>query len=105
MRHNEMNSTEFYAHKAQADRVQREIADRKAREEKKTTANQLKAGFKALQALAEAIRELKQIPSGHLYARVMNYMDINAYEKAISLLCNSGVIRKNGDLLVWNLEA
>ncbi len=70
-----------------------------------TTTNELKAGFKALQALAEAIRELKQIPSGLLYARVMNYMDINAYEKAISLLCNSGVIRKNGDLLVWNLEA
>ncbi len=70
-----------------------------------TTTNELKAGFKALQALAEAIRELKQIPSGHLYARVMNYMDINAYEKAIGLLCNSGVIRKNGDLLVWNLEA
>jgi hypothetical protein len=70
-----------------------------------TTTNELKAGFKALQALAEAIRELKKIPSGHLYARVMNYMDINAYEKAISLLCNSGVIRKNGDMLVWNLEA
>ena len=43
-----------------------------------TTADQLKAGLAALQALAEAIRELKQIPSGHLYARVMNYMDINA---------------------------
>ena len=68
-----------------------------------TTAAQLKAGFAALTALAEAIRELKQIPSGHLYARVMNHMDINAYEKAISLLCNSGVIRKNGDLLVWDI--
>ena len=69
-----------------------------------TTADQLKAGFAALQALAEAIRELKQIPSGHLYARVMNYMDINAYEKAIRMLCNSGVIRQDGDLLKWNLE-
>lgn len=68
-----------------------------------TTAAQLQAGLATLRALAEAIRELKQIPSGHLYARVMNYMDINAYEKAISLLCNSGVIRKNGDLLVWNI--
>lgn len=103
MRHNEMSSTEFYAHKAQVDRVQREIADRKAREEKNVTTNQLQAGFAALQALAEAIRELKQIPSGHLYARVMNYMDINAYEKAISLLCNSGVIRQDGDVLKWNI--
>lgn len=103
MRHNEMNSTEFYAHKAQTDRVQREIADRKAREEKKVTTNQLQAGLAALRAIADAVRELKQVPSGHIYAAVMGTMDINAYEKAIGLLCNSGVIRKNGDLLVWNV--
>jgi hypothetical protein len=69
-----------------------------------TTADQLKAGLAALQALAEAVRELKQIPLGHLYARVMNYMDINVYEKAIRMLCNAGVIRQDGDMLKWNLE-
>ncbi len=105
MRHSEMSSTEFYAHKAQADRVQRDIADRKAREEKRATANQLQAGLAALKAIADAVRELKQVPSGHIYAAVMGVMDINAYEKAVSMLCNAGVIRKAGDLLVWNLEA
>lgn len=54
------------------------------------TTNELSAGLAALKALAEAIRELKQVPSGHLYAQVMNYLDINAYEKAIGVLCNAG---------------
>jgi hypothetical protein len=67
------------------------------------TTNELKAGFAALQALAEAVRELKQVPSGILYSRVMNYLDINAYESAIRTLCNAGVIRKSGDLLHWNV--
>lgn len=70
-----------------------------------TTANELKAGLAALRALADAIRELKQIPSGHLYAQVMAYFSLEAYEKAIRMLCNAGVIRKDGDLLKWNLES
>ena len=68
-----------------------------------TTAAELKAGLAALQALAEAIRELGSVPSGHLYAQVMAYFSLEAYTKAIAMLCNSGVIRKSGDVLHWNL--
>lgn len=67
------------------------------------TRNELHAGLKALAALAEAIRELKTVPSGHLYTQVMGYLDINAYESAIRTLCNAGVIRKSGDMLHWNV--
>ena len=67
------------------------------------TTNELKAGFAALQALAEAVRELKQVPSGVLYAQVMKYFSIDGYESAIRTLCNAGVIRKSGDMLHWNV--
>ena len=67
------------------------------------TVHELNAGLQVLKALAEAIRELKQVPSGNLYAQVMNYLDINAYESAIRTLCNAGVIRKSGDILHWNV--
>jgi hypothetical protein len=70
-----------------------------------TTADQLKAGLAALRAIADAVRELGSVPSGHIYAAVMGTMDITAYEKAITLLCNSGVIRKSGDMLHWTLDA
>jgi len=68
-----------------------------------TTKAELTAGIQALKALADAIRELKSVPSGHLYAQVMQYFSITSYEKAIQILCNSGVIRKSGDVLHWNL--
>lgn len=68
-----------------------------------TTKTELSAGLQALKALADAIRELGSVPNGHLYAQVMAYFSIEAYTKAIDLLCNSGVIRKSGDVLHWNL--
>lgn len=66
------------------------------------TQNELRAGLAALTALAEAIRELKTVPSGHLYSRVMQYLTIDAYESAIRTLCNADVIRRSGDVLHWN---
>jgi len=54
-----------------------------------------------LLALTEAIRSLGEVPSGHLYARVMAYLPIEVYDAAIGLIVGSGVVEKRGDLLVW----
>lgn len=68
------------------------------------TTEQIQGGFKILQAVTEAIKEVKEIPSGHLYANLCGIMDLQTYERVISILTNSTVIRKQGDLLIWNVE-
>lgn len=62
---------------------------------------QIKAAFNAAVAIAEAIRELKQVPSGHLYATVMNTLDLTAFRAVIRTLVNAGLVSEKNDLLTW----
>lgn len=62
---------------------------------------QIKAAFHSTVAIAEAIRELGQVPSGHLYARVMGTLDLTAYRAVIRTLVNAGLVSDSGDLLTW----
>jgi hypothetical protein len=52
-------------------------------------------------ALSEAIRELGEVPSGHLYAHVMGKMDLELYEAAIGAIVRAGLVKRRGDVLVW----
>lgn len=52
-------------------------------------------------AIAEAIRELKEIPSGHLYARVSQYITLDAYNSIISALKTAGLVKEQNFLLTW----
>jgi hypothetical protein len=52
-------------------------------------------------AIADAIRELGSVPSGHLYARLMGYMDIEAYTEVIQALKRAGVVSERDHLLTW----
>ena len=66
------------------------------------TANEIKAGLNTIQAIAEAIREAREIPSGHLYAMIMNHVDIHSYTKIIDILKRSGLITEDKfNLLTW----
>jgi hypothetical protein len=38
-------------------------------------------------------------PSGHLYAEIMEYVDLNAYQSMIRLMINKGLLSQRGDLL------
>lgn len=68
----------------------------------KTTPEKLKAALAIVQALAEAIREAKQIPAGHLYGMVMGHIDEQDFEAAIRTLCNTGLVQRSGShLLTW----
>ena len=42
------------------------------------------------------------IPSGHLYAAVMMYMNLDTYHAAIALLVKSGLVKQSGHLLTIN---
>ena len=63
---------------------------------------ELNAAFGALKALADAIRELGEVPSGHLYANLQGHITIGQFEQAIGILKNAGLIREsNSHLLTW----
>jgi len=51
--------------------------------------------------LSEAIRELGQIPSGHLYARVMEHIDVHSYQVIIDALVRAKLITNQHHLLTW----
>lgn len=65
------------------------------------TSAQVAAAVGVIQALAEAIRELKEVPSGELYARVMNAIDIHQYERSIGVLKGAGLVAESNHLLRW----
>lgn len=62
---------------------------------------QIAPALTILAALADTIRELKRIPSGHLYALLMPKMSLAQYETAIGLLIKADLVGKLGDELVW----
>jgi len=66
------------------------------------TKDDLKQALAALTAIAEAIQTLGEVPSGHLYARVMGHMDIHAYERIIATLIKAGlVVQDRSYMLRW----
>jgi hypothetical protein len=60
------------------------------------------AAVKVIAAIAEAIRELGEVPSGHVYAVVQNVVSLDQYEKCIQILVNAKLVRKDpSHLLHW----
>ena len=51
--------------------------------------------------IADAIRELGSVPSGHLYAQVMGHMTLDNYNAIIASLVGTGLVQNNGHLLTW----
>lgn len=64
------------------------------------TKEQVQAYFKVLTAVAEAVRELEQIPSGHLYAVLMGKISFEDYQSIIRVLEKAELIRIDGFHLV-----
>lgn len=61
-----------------------------------------KAALLVCMTVAEAIRDLGSVPSGHLYAAVMSKMDIHSYENVIQILVNSNLVRRDAwHMLTW----
>ena len=52
------------------------------------------------QAVAEAIKALGSVPSGHLYAQLMGHMTLEHYQRIIGHLTDAGVIRVDGSHLI-----
>lgn len=61
---------------------------------------QAKAAIRATLALGEAIRELKEVPEGTLYAQVMGSVDIHAFQAMMGVLERAALIERDGNHLV-----
>jgi len=52
--------------------------------------------------IGDAIESLGEIPSGHLYAQVMNVISLTEYNEVIAILKESGKVTERNYLLKWN---
>ena len=67
----------------------------------KDAALKIHAALQIIQALAEAIRELKQVPAGVLYSQVIDKVSLNDFNAAINTLKGSGLVTEQNHLLIW----
>ena len=57
-------------------------------------------------ALGDSIRDLGEVPSGHLYAMVMNHLDLEGYQAVIDVLKRRGDVKEDGShMLRWTGKA
>jgi hypothetical protein len=61
----------------------------------------LNAGVLATMAVAEAIRELGSVPSGHLYAQLMGQLSLESYGAILRTLKGAGLVEEKSHLLTW----
>lgn len=65
------------------------------------TKQDLADAVNVLRLVANAIRELGSVPSGHLYSEVCGMMSLDTYNGIIRTLCGTGLVKESGHLLTW----
>ena len=65
------------------------------------TKQETEATLKVVMAIAEAIRDLGTVPSGHLYARVMGILSLDQYNQIVGILKNQGLVSESHYELKW----
>jgi hypothetical protein len=71
----------------------------------KATQQELDAARAALlltRAVADTIQELGQVPSGHLYAQLLDRVSLETYTRIIALLKRADLVTEDGfHMLTW----
>lgn len=63
---------------------------------------QTKAALSVVLVVAECIRDLGSVPSGHLYAQLMGHFTLQQYESVVGALVGAGVVRRDAShVLTW----
>jgi hypothetical protein len=62
---------------------------------------QVNAAVQVVIAVGQAIRDLKSVPSGHLYTHLSSQMDLDTYNKVIGVLVKTGAVTNENHLLTW----
>lgn len=68
---------------------------------KKPTVQEVRAAFGLIITFADLIREVGRVPSGELYARVMDKLDLATYNRIIDQLKKAGLIEEKAHELIW----
>ena len=67
----------------------------------KATASQTRAALALTMAVAETIREAREIPSGTLYAMLVSKVDLPGYQAMIRNLKNAELVEERAHMLRW----
>jgi len=54
-----------------------------------------------LAAIGDLIREIGEVPSGHLYARLCGTMNLETYTRLIEILKAAQLVSESAHLLTW----
>jgi hypothetical protein len=66
------------------------------------TSAEIKAALNVMLAVADAVRDAGRLPLGSLYATLSGHItSMSAFESMIRQLTNTGIIRREGNELVW----
>lgn len=59
------------------------------------------AALALVRAFSDVIRALGEVPSGHLYERVMSKMTLEQYDLVIDVMLHAKLIERKNHLLKW----
>lgn len=66
------------------------------------TQAQTREGLRLILAVSETIREAGEIPSGHLYAMLLDRLTLNAYDAMIAILIRGKLVEQDrSHMLRW----
>ncbi len=65
------------------------------------TKEQITAVVRTIAVVAELIRELGEVPSGHLYAQLMDQMGLLTYDRVIDQLKRAKLVSESNHVLRW----
>jgi hypothetical protein len=65
------------------------------------TRKQVADALMTMQAVVETVRDAGRVPLGTVYATLMNRMDLAAYEKMVTLIVGTGLVRLENHELIW----
>lgn len=66
------------------------------------TQDAIKAALQGAVGLAHIIQAHGTIPSGHLYARIMEHISLDAYQRLLGVLKKAGLVKESSShLLTW----
>jgi len=67
----------------------------------KTQTDQISTALSLTSSIVEVVAKAGEIPAGHLYAPLIGVLSLDAFERLIGLLCRAGLLRRDGDLLIY----
>ena len=65
------------------------------------TQEEVKSAVNTVRIIADAIREVKNIPAGELYALVMGHMSLQGFNSIINILKRAGLVQEVNFMLTW----